>query len=253
METKPEKDLKKRKIHFQNNWGCFIGSFSDNKPHQHYALQLGISLDVPIEIIDAHGSVFLYSNYLIKSNCKHQLICSGNQLVLLLSPTSSVGHYLAMYSPVEITEFIHPVAKKMKQSALNYLHNQINFETFIAEINQSFTQFSCYCDTQDHYADQRIKTAITYLEKNYQRIVPVEEVADQCHLSTSRFLHLFKEKTGITYRKAQQWNKISKSFSVISTQSLTQTAHQFNFTDSAHYSKVFTETFGFSPSTLLKS
>jgi len=106
---------------------------------------------------------------------------------------------------------------------------------------------------ENHFTDERIKKAIKYLEINFDRVISVKEIAEKCFLSESRFLHLFKENTGITYRKVQQWNKVSKSFSMLRNQSLTETAHQFGFTDSAHYSKVFKETFGFNPKLIQKS
>ena len=112
---------------------------------------------------------------------------------------------------------------------------------------------TCECEKENHYKDERIKKAIKYLETNFDRVISVKEIAEMCFLSKSRFLHLFKESTGITYRKVQQWNKISKSFVSLRKQSLTETAHQFGFTDSSHYSKVFKETFGFNPKIIQKS
>jgi AraC-like DNA-binding protein len=94
--------------------------------------------------------------------------------------------------------------------------------------------------------------ALEFLTANSEQIVPVEDVANQCNLSSSRFLHLFKEQTGITYRRAQLWNKLMKGITQFGRVSLTEIAHSNGFSDSAHFSRTFKENFGFSPSDFLK-
>lgn len=183
----------------------------------------------------------------------HKLTSKNEHLLLLFYPTSSIGHFLNQQSTDNISELNHPIAEKLKQSGLNFINNKSTFQNTIIEISDFIKSFTCECETENHFKDKRIKTAIEYLETNFDRVIPLQEIAEKCFLSPSRFLHLFKEKTGVTYRKAQQWNKVSQSFSMLNKQSLTETAYQFGFADSAHYSKVFKETFGFSPKLIQKS
>lgn len=236
-----------KKIYFRDNWGLFIGSFTNNVPHGHYAVQLSISLGTDIRVFDGENKPYHYGNYIIKSNVPHRVVCKGEQLLILFNPTSTTGHFLNGFSTYDIAEFDHTIVERLKESCLNYTNNTMDFESTIGEITRALEVFKCACQEQDHFDDERIRTAMHYLEENVQRIVPLHEVAGLCFLSPSRFLHLFKEKTGISFRKAQQWNRISQSFKVFFQQSLTQTAHEFGFTDSAHYTRVFKETFGFSP------
>ena len=194
----------------------------------------------------------MFKNCLIKSNVWHQLSCEAEHLLLLFYPTSSIGHYFSHLSATDITAFEHSIIEGLKSSSLEYINGQSDFQDTISKISDLLKKFTCECETGNHYNDDRIRTAINYLEKNYDRVIPLKEIAGQCFLSESRFLHLFKEKTGITYRKVQQWNKVSKSFSRLRQQTLTKTAHQFGFSDSAHYTKVFKETFGFNPNLIRK-
>lgn len=168
-------------------------------------------------------------------------------------PTSSIGHYLSQLSNIEISEFRHPILKGLKNNGLKLINESIDFKDFVLEMSHLLKELNCDCELENHYKDDRIKSAISYLEANFERIISLKEIAKKCFLSESRFLHLFKQNTGITYRKVQQWHKVSKSFSMLRNQSLTKTAHQFGFTDSAHYSKVFKETFGFNPKVIQKS
>lgn len=183
----------------------------------------------------------------------HKLTSKNEHLLLLFYPTSSIGHYLNQQSTDTISELSHPIAEKLKQSGLNFINNKSTFPNTISEISNLIKSFTCECEAENHFKDERVKSAIEYLETNFERVISLQEIAEKCFLSPSRFLHLFKEKTGVTYRKAQQWNKVSQSFSMLNKQSLTETAYQFGFADSAHYSKVFKETFGFSPKLIQKS
>lgn len=247
--NKQKRNIESNRIYFENNWGFFIGSFADNLPHKHYAIQISVSLNSEIFINDRSSE---FKNYLIKSNVSHKLTSKNEHLLLLFYPTSSVGHYLNQQSTGAISELNHPIAEKLKQSGLNLITNKSTFPNTIAEISNLIKTFTCECAADNHFKDDRVKTAIEYLETNFDRVVSLQEIAEICFLSPSRFLHLFKEKTGVTYRKAQQWNKVSQSFRMLDKQSLTETAYQFGFSDSAHYSKVFKETFGFSPKLIQK-
>jgi AraC-like DNA-binding protein len=244
--------MNKNKIYFENNWGFFIGQFKDNLPHKHYAIQLGISLSAPIVLTQKEDSQFEFKNCLVKSDVVHQLSCEAEHLLLLFYPTSSIGHYLSQLTRNEIAEFNHPILEELKKCSVLFGAGDIDFEGYIIEIKSILKVFSCECVAENHYKDERIKTAIEYLETNFDRVISLKEIAEKCFLSESRFLHLFKENTGITYRKVQQWNKVSQSLRVLKSQSITTTAHQFGFTDSSHYSKVFKDTFGFNPKLIQK-
>lgn len=237
----------KNQIYFENNWGLFIGSFVDNLPHKHYAVQLSIGLKSAIFINEENGVITEFENCLIQSNVSHQLSCDTEHLLILLNPTSSTGHLLNQFSEKKVTEFSFSIAEKLRQSSLRFLERESEFKTAVSEVRDLLKVFACECEEGNHFEDERVRAAVIYMEKNFDRVIPLKEIAEQCFLSESRFLHLFKEKTGITYRKSQQWNKVSRSFAMLRKQSLTETAHQLGFADSAHFSKVFKETFGFTP------
>lgn len=241
------------KIYFKNNWGFSIGTFEDNLLHKHYAIQINIALDSEVILTKKNNEIAEFKNFLIKSNTPHQLSCKTEHLLLLFYPTSSIGHYLNQLSNEDVSEFNHPILEELKKSTTDFLAGKTTFKNVVERISGLIETLNCQCEEQNHYKDERIKKAIKYLEGNFDRVVSLKEIAEICFLSESRFLHLFKENTGITFRKVQQWNKVSKSFSMLREQSLTETAHQFGFTDSAHYSKVFKETFGFNPKFIQKS
>ena len=233
-------------IHIDKNWGLFIGQFSDNLKHKHIAIQLSIGLDSELTLIDDAG-MHNANNFVVNSNIEHQLSCGGNHLTLLINPSSTWGHFFREILIHVVDLANETLVINLKEIGVNFINGIIDSETLVKQLKSEFNAFQCHCDNNNHFSDDRILKTLTYLDENYDVIISAKEMAEYCFLSESRFLHLFKEKTGVTYRKAQQWNKVSKSFNSLFKQNLTQTAHEFGFTDSAHYTKVVKATFGFNP------
>lgn len=239
-------------IRIQPGLGWFLGRFANNQAHRHFALQLSISLNAPIHLRTEGGEISSRGALLIRSNQEHQLFCEKEQFLLLLNPSSPPGHFWKSLAKAPVTEVSNETVEAIKMQALKLLSTSVERETTILSLERVLSQQDCFCGTFVHGGDSRIEKAIAYLDLHRDRIIPVAEIADHCHLSASRFQHLFKAETGQTYRRAQLWNKITAAFPQLGKQSLTSLAHDSGFADSAHFSRTFKENFGFSPRELLK-
>ena len=238
----------KNQIHIDRDFGWFIGGFDNNQKHRHYALQLSIPLGGKIAILTSKNTIKTDSPILIKSNVIHQISSDNQHFLLLINPASTIGHYWNQLSNSEITEISNEPTTKLRDLIMGPDKNK----SLISELNSIVTEYDCFCSSAIHKGDERINKALAYLTANSEQIVSVEDVAKHCHLSSSRFLHLFKEQTGITYRRAQLWNKLTKGIAQFGQMSLTEIAHHNGFSDSAHFSRTFKENFGFSPRDFLK-
>jgi len=71
------------------------------------------------------------------------------------------------------------------------------------------------------------------------------QVASQLALSESRFLHLFSDELGISWRPYLLWRRMMCAILALKNNtSATQAAHLAGFSDSAHLSRTFRKTFG---------
>lgn len=233
----------KNAVYLSQDYGWFVGNFDNNQTHQHFALQLSIPLEGKITVKTEETTLDTHQPVLIQSNVIHQLESEFPHFLLLMNPASSVGHFWRQLAQSELQTVSQLVTQEMK----SVLENSQNEQNFPKQLNTVIDRYNCLCDTQQHAGDDRINQAIAYLEKHSERIISLEEIANHCHLSTSRFLHLFKEETGISFRRAQSWNKLVNAIPDFGRTSFTEIAHKVGFADSAHLSRTFKENFGFSP------
>lgn len=74
----------------------------------------------------------------------------------------------------------------------------------------------------------------------------------EADLSQSRLRHLFVEETQVPFRRHRVWRRLETAMTLALTGlSLTASAHEAGFSDSAHLSRAFREMFGLSPSHVL--
>lgn len=238
-----------------NDIGYLLGEISDNTLHQHYAVQIVISLNNSI-VVKSETADYKAKSILIKSMQSHQLNCHDQQvLILLINPASKIGHLLNKHTKPKDIQIINTSwIRSIRDITMNLSQEKLTDENFINAMQKATKEYldnnkGCFQNT-----DKRILLALDLLEKNTTEISPLEIIASQVFLSASRFIHLFKKETGITYRRMQLWNKLIASIDEISGyNSITELAHAHGFSDSAHYSRTFKQTFGINPKILFKN
>jgi AraC-like DNA-binding protein len=100
--------------------------------------------------------------------------------------------------------------------------------------------------------DQRIHAATRVLLRNPASTVTAQVLATQASLSVSRFLHLFKEQTGTSFRRYRLWSRMLRAAELLDAgHDLTRIAVESGFSSPSHLSSAFHDTFGLTPSRLL--
>lgn len=235
------------KFYFEKQFGFFYGKLNDNKLHRHYALQISCTLDKEI-VLKTETQEYRQTHFFVPPRIKHQILNQDKQLIILINPLSALGHqFYIEYDKSKVSVLEEYFKSNLLRILKRYENEQILFEDFCIEIKECLLNYKCNCENNNHLEDDRIKRAIDFMDKNFDRILSMEQMADFCSLSSTRFLHLFKEKTGLNFRRYQLWNKLIFSLPHLASHSITETAHHFGFTDSSHYTRTFNETFGVTP------
>jgi len=73
----------------------------------------------------------------------------------------------------------------------------------------------------------------------------VAAAADAARLSTSRFQHLFKQETGVSYRRYAAWTRMRVAVAeVVKGENFTNAAHAAGYYDQPHFAHEFRRIFG---------
>lgn len=97
--------------------------------------------------------------------------------------------------------------------------------------------------------DPRISKALERLSSaNQEQEISASDCAGEVGLSTSRFLHLFKETTDIPFRSQRMWKRARRFMDYANRDdSLTEVALELGYPDSSHFSHSIRASFGLQP------
>ncbi len=102
---------------------------------------------------------------------------------------------------------------------------------------------SLECDeiAMPYTANRDIETVINYMYFNYNKPIELQKYADMCCLSRSRFVHLFKEYTGISPYRFQINIRIERAIDILSTTESTvkDCATTVGFEDYSYFCRIF--------------
>ncbi len=97
--------------------------------------------------------------------------------------------------------------------------------------------------------DPRVLQAVSYIARTYHRKLTVGELARQCHLSPSRFAHLFRRITGRPPMRYVEQLRLEHAQRLLlgTTDTLAKIASACGFCNEFHFSHVFKRRVGRSP------
>jgi len=100
--------------------------------------------------------------------------------------------------------------------------------------------------------DARIRAVVERVSANPAQALSAEQCAEDVNLSFSRFLHLFKEQTGMTFRAFRAWKRARSLLRHVQhTSTLTDIALDTGYPDSTHFSHSIRQFYGLKPSDIL--
>lgn len=94
-----------------------------------------------------------------------------------------------------------------------------------------------------------MKSAIDYINRNYQRKITLDEIAEQSNLSKYYFTKKFKETTGKTFNEFLNGVRCKKAKEILKCgKSVNEACFSSGFNDPAYFSRVFKKIIGIPPS-----
>ena len=226
----------------------YIGPLPPNRVRRHRAVQVLLSTSTPIvgdqgPRSQRHAAMSL----IIPSFANHRISTHLFPAVsLYYEPTStslprSVGILTKEISPAHLTQLRKLLANNFDStSALDLL-----------KVGAQIGNFNFAQQNRPQPKDSRISEIIDHLDEKMPLPPTIAMLSKHFNLSSSRLVHLFSDEMGMPFRSYLLWLRLRNTLHILADgRSLTEAAHEAGFSDSAHFSRVFSRTFGFSPSYL---
>lgn len=216
-------------------FGMFRGVAGDNSEHVHCAHQIAIGLQGDVEIYLAQRRVRA-RGLAIPARMPHCLV-PADVLLIYLDPLTVEGRSLVP----ERTGMERVLPSSLCDQLLDACHSPETLRHTLLEA----LGLPARSDL-----DQRLVKVISTLETSLTGGTVVERraLASEVGLSPSRFSHWFVDQTGMPLRIYRKWLRLVVALHrAARSANFTEAAHAAGFSDSAHFSRTFRQTFGVNP------
>ena len=240
------------KLYFWRARGLYLGQPFGLRPHRNAVAVLCVSLDLPARLarnpLRSTAGYVPFRSALIPPNTLHHL-CSpdGNRMAFLYVDALSDDCrrlQAAMRSREPRFGLGHAVEPDLIRTLLVLASGR--------HWPDAREELSAMLDLAGSpNPDARIAAALDQLHASPGDDHSLASTARGARLSPSHFLHLFKQETGVPFRRYRIWVRMGAALKAVRAgRSLTEAAHDAGFSSSAHFSSAFTEMFGLPPSRL---
>jgi AraC-like DNA-binding protein len=232
-----------------------LGAANDIAPHAHHILQVAVGLDGAF-VLQTPGKNYECRSVVIAPNQVHRFLGRGNQqMIVLLDTESAVARILreSICKGSPVAEFdikiLHPFIEELGASAEKLMDG-----AGMRDLSRRMLSALAGQSAMPLALDPRIQSALDFMKRQEDLRAPLRLVAEAVGLSEGRLTHLFSEEVGIPMRRYLLWLSLVRADgNLCDGESLTTSAHNAGFADSAHLSRTFRRMFGVTPSGLFKN
>jgi AraC-like DNA-binding protein len=222
-------------------------------PHAHHAIQVSLSLDVPVAIRAPGAEWREGRGIIVRPDVEHSFNAQGSTGALIfVDPESAEGIWLQSVLTEDIT-FAPPARLERCREELRAFHERPLEGMDVADLVRHCVAAFCAGAPPSRRLDERVTKVLKKIRASDELRLSLEEAAGIVHLSPGRFAHLFKEQLGLPFRRYMLWRKLTRSMLAIGRgASIADAAHASDFADAAHLTRTFHQMFGIPPSVLMR-
>ena len=221
---------------WQGGWLMALSSLH-NQPHQHVAASLLVGLDKDIRVT-CEGREENARAVLVAPECQQSLHSDGPVAILHLDPDEPAWRSLALQQPL-------PASRQQWLS--DTLRSLCRMDIAAAQVATFLAQLRQLASPPP--LDARIAASCAWLREAPEPAPTMATVAQQAGLSESRFRHLFREQTGVTFKRYLLHLKCQRALSLWhSGMNFTELAVLAGFYDQPHLNRTLRAMFDALPS-----
>ena len=222
-------------IAFSNDMAIFRGQVAGNDAHSHWASQLTIALEGEVGFVTRDGEGSAEAIY-FASKTEHQLLS---------------GYICSIYFDPLSPSLFRDFARRAENGCLVLTRNQLPepLRAITAKTDLQALVASGVLGVPDASlsSDERVRTVIQAIKSAMAdgEDLDRDSLASLVNLSPSRFSHWFVEHTGVPLRSYRKWLKLRLALdALLDGKGPTEAAMLGGFSDLAHMSREFSDSFG---------
>ncbi|HEY0844487.1 MAG TPA: AraC family transcriptional regulator [Noviherbaspirillum sp.] len=222
----------------------YIGDLPATDWHRHASPVLLIGLSGRFAVRLPGGHVESCHSALVAAGVEHVFDPCGERVALVYLEPDAVEarrlrHSFALHGPVIFDPAMRPVSRH-------------SYERYLGAFDLRML-LGPSLDTPAAPLDARVARVLQPLRTPRDTPWERNELAAAARLSASRFNHLFSAEMGVSFRDYRIWSQVRAAILGFRPDgSLTDASLNGAFADSAHFSRMFRQTFGMTPTTVLK-
>lgn len=230
--------------------GIYAGRDVQSEPHRHHFVVLVLSLGGPFRIVCGKDIIDDCRVAILPKDTSYSLSTSRDDFTIFahFDPYSTDGLLISPEeNQIQVLKFedflpILPHVRKWVEEASDAPNAT---ESLLEELAAVVTSGR----SKPREIDSRIVQVIESVVRIDPREINLRMASGMVFLSPTRFSHLFKQETGVSFRKFVQHRKLVLSLkSLHHSRSLTEAAIGGGFADQPHFIRTFRGSFGIKPS-----
>lgn len=225
---------------------AYIGLLGRPQMREFGSLIVYVALDAAFQIQVAGGEWASASMFVVAPDTPHRIASSDRLIgVFMIEPeTVNLALLPAWLQPSKNALQCLPVLERVRAAFLSLRSKEVD----VACVQENVDAFFLGQQLTARILDARMEAVVEKINQDPCGLSSAEGCAQQVNLSFSRFLHLFKEDVGTTFRSFRAWKR-ARSFlcRVNTSSSLTDIALDIGYPDSSHFSHTVRRYWGLTP------
>lgn len=214
------------------------------------AMTIYVSLENPFRIQVGGGDWKTSRAQVVPPNAQHR-ISSPDRLIgmFMIEPETVDLDALPEFLQAgqEIENFPQR-CERMRSGLIALMDGRVH----VNDIREHYDQFFFEEELPERVLDPRMAIVIEKIHNQPFNNFRADELAGDIRLSVSRFLHLFREEVGTTFRLFRAWKRVRGFLAYVNTQlNLTDIAMETGYPSSSHFSYTVRRYWGLTPKDII--
>ncbi|KRB79926.1 helix-turn-helix domain-containing protein [Noviherbaspirillum sp. Root189] len=224
---------------------CYAGLLGRPLTREFGALTIYASLGAPLHVMIGNGGWQSMEMCVVPPDTPHQIATVDRRIgVYMIEPESIDMTRLPDWLSPESAGGSAALLPRLRDGFLSLTDGTVHVNT----VRSRLDDFLLGEILPPRRLEWRMATVVNRIKRNPSDSVGAEEYAEQVDLSFSRFLHLFKDEVGTTFRRFRAWKRARNFMSYVNTNlNLTDIALETGFPDSSHFSHTVRRYWGLTP------